>query len=209
MRILDLAIKDLSQMFRDKRSLLFLVVMPIVFTFFMGFAYRNARDGNADKRIPLAVVDPEADAVLNKMLIGRLDLSEEMHIESMSEAEAMDALHKNDVAGVLVIPPGFSEQVSAGNASQLKLIADSTSADGQSLYQLLRVPISQLMSAVEAARLTADIEGNPAEYAPAFELAWSKWDVNTRLPLVKSELAVAKQEQDWTGGNPYNQASPG
>ena len=152
MRILDLAIKDLSQMFRDKRSLLFLVVMPIVFTFFMGFAYRNASDGNADKRIPLAVVDPEADAVLNKMLIGRLDLSEEMHIESMSEAEAMDALHKNDVAGVLVIPPGFSEQVSAGNASQLKLIADSTSADGQSLYQLLRVPISQLMSAVEAAR---------------------------------------------------------
>ena len=209
MRILDLTLKDLSQMFRDKRSLLFLVLMPIGFTFFMGFAYRNASDGNADKRIPLAVVDPEPDAVLNKMLIGRLDLSEEIRIESMREAEAMDALHKNDVAGVLVIPSGFSEQAAAGKAPQLKLIADSTSAQGQSLYQLLRVPVSQLMSAVETARLTADIEGNSAEYAPAFELAWGKWDVNSRLPLVKVEEAVGKQEQDWTGGNPYNQASPG
>ena len=209
MRILDLSIKDLSQMFRDKRSLLFLVLMPIGFTFFMGFAYRNASNGNTDNRIPLAVVDPEPDAVLNKLLIGRLDLSEEIRIEPMSEAEAMDALHKNDVAGVLLIPPGFSEQASAGEAPQLKLIADSTSAQGQSLYQLLRVPISQLMSAVETARLTADIQGDPNEYAPAFELAWSKWDINTRLPLVKVEEAVGKQAQDWTGGNPYNQASPG
>jgi ABC-2 type transport system permease protein len=209
MRILDLTFKDLSQMFRDKRSLLFLVVMPIAFTFFMGFAYRSANNGNADNRIPLAVVDPEPDAVLNKMLIARLDLSEEIRIAPMSEAEAMNALHKNEVAGVLVIPQGFSEKAPAGNAPQLKLIADSTSAQGQSLYQILRVPISQLLSAVETARLTADIEGEPEEYAPAFELAWGKWDVNSRLPLVRVEEAVGKQTQDWTGGNPYNQASPG
>ena len=211
MRIVDLALKDLSQMFRDKRSLLFLVVMPIVFTFFMGFAYRNAGgDPKADNRIPLAIVNPEPDALLNKMFVGRLDLSEDIRIQFMSEADAMNALYKNDVAGVLVIPSGFSDQSSAGNLPQLKLIADSTSAPGQSLYQLLRVAISQLMSAVEAARLTADVEGNPSEYTPAFEFAWSKWDVNSRTPLVKLDLAVANQkDEDWTGGNPYNQSSPG
>jgi len=212
MRILDLTLKDLSQMLRDKRSLLFLVLMPIGFTFFMGFAYRNASDGNADKRIPLAVVDPEPDAVLNKMLIGRLDLSEEIRIEPMSENQAMDALHKSDVAGVFVIPQGFSEQASAGKVPQLKLIADSTSAQGQSLYQLLRVPISQLMSAVEISRETAEIVGaqDPAaEQQAAFELAWGKWDANSRLSLVRVEQAVAQSSQDWTGGNPYNQSSPG
>jgi len=211
MRILDLAIKDLSQMFRDKQSLLFLVVMPIAFTFFMGFAYRGTSGSeNTDTRIPLAVVDPEPDAVLNKMLTGRLDLSEDIRIESMNEEDAMNALYKGDVAGVLVIPVGFSEQAAVGKASQLRLIADSTSAQGQSLYQLLSVPVSQLMSAVEAARLAADVQGNPSDYAPAFELAWGKWDVNSRQPLVKVELAVAGQEdEDWTGGNPYNQASPG
>lgn len=214
MRILDLAVKDLSQMLRDKRSLLFLVAMPIVFTFFMGFAYRGASDENVDHRIPLAVIDPEPDAILNKMLVGRLDLSEEIRIESMSESDAMDAFHKGDVAGVFVFPQGFSEQASAGREgdAQLKLIADSTSAQGQSLYQLLRVPISQLMSAVEISRETTDIVGAPdpsAEQSAAFELAWGKWDVSSRLPLVKVEMAVANEEEDWTGGNPYNQSSPG
>jgi len=212
MRIFDLALKDLSQMFRDKRSLLFLVAMPLVFTFFMGFAYGQAEEGNAeaDTRIPLAVVNPEPDAVLNKMLLGRLNVSEDMRIESMVEDDAMNALYKGDVAGVLVIPVGFSEQAVAGEETQLQLIADSTSAQGQSLYQLLRVPVSQLMSAVEAARISADVQGDPAEYAPSFELAWSKWDANARQPLVQTELAVREQEdEDWTGGNPYNQASPG
>lgn len=211
MRILDLALKDLLQMFRDKRSLLFLVVMPIVFTFFMGFAYRGNTNKNADSRIPLGIVNPEPDAVLNKMLVGRLDGSKDIRIQALSEADAMNALYKGSLAGILVIPRGFSEQTVAGKTSQLKLIADPTSAQGQSLYQLLRVPISQLMSAVAAARLAADVQGNPSDYAPAFELAWGKWEVNSRVPLVKVEVATAaaRPSEDWTGGNPYNQSSPG
>jgi ABC-2 type transport system permease protein len=212
MRIIDLALKDLSQMFRDKRSLLFLVVMPIVFTLFMGFAFRGVGDDeNADNRIPLAIVDPEPDEVLNKMLVARLDLSEDIRIERKDEVAAMEAFYRGDVAGVLVIPQGFSEQASAGQFAnvQLKLIAESSSAAGQSLYQLLRGPVSQLMSAVETARISAEVQGEPSEYAPAFELAWGKWDVNSRIPLVKTELAAGNEEEDWTGGNPYNQASPG
>jgi len=78
------------------------------------------------------------------------------------------------------------------------------------LYQLLRVPISQLMSAVEVARISADVQSNPDEYVPSIELAWSKWDENSKLSLVRVEQAVAEgADSDWTGGNPYNQASPG
>src|SRR6185436_5259218 len=191
MRILDLALKDLSQMFRDKRSLLFLVVMPIVFTFFMGFAYKNAGgDKNADNRIPLAVVNPEPDAVLNSALVARLEASDAIRIESMVETDAMNALHKGDVAGVLKIPAGFSEQANGGREAeaQLTLIADSTSASGQSLYQLLRVPISQLMSAVEISRETVDTVGatdKSAEQSAAFDLAWSKWTEASKISLVQ------------------------
>lgn len=212
MRILDLALKDLSQMLRDKRSLLFLVAMPIAFTFFMGFAYRSGIDNteNADTRIPLALVDPEPESRLNKMFLTRLDSSDSIRVVSMTEAEAMDAYHKSEVAGVLVMPVGFSEQVEAGKAAQLNLITESSSANGQSLYQLLRVPISQLMSAVEVARISADVQSNPDEFSPSIELAWSKWDANSQLSLVRIEQAVAEEtDADWTGGNPYNQASPG
>ena len=212
MRILDLALKDLSQMFRDKRSLLFLIAMPIAFTFFMGFAYGSGENSEeVDTRIPLALVDPEPDSRLNKMFHTRLESSESIRIVLMTEAEAMDALHKGEVAGVLKVPVGFSEQVEAGHESQMTLIADSSSSEGQSLYQLLRVPISQLMSAVEVARISADVQSNVDEYVPSVELAWSKWDENSKVSLVRVEQAVAEESEssDWTGGNPYNQASPG
>ena len=213
MRILDLAFKDLSQMLRDKRSLLFLVAMPILFTIFMGFAYRGSTqsDENADTRIPLALVNPEPDARLNEFLFTRLDSSDSIRIVSMNEEQAMDAFRKGDVAGVLVIPVGFSGQVEAGKAAQLNLIAEPGSASGQSLYQLLRVPVSQLMSAVEVARISADVQSDPSEFAPSVELAWSKWNESSKVKLVRVEQAVAEEPEssDWTGGNPYNQASPG
>lgn len=219
MRILDLALKDLSQMFRDKRSLLFLVAMPIAFTFFMGFAYKNVgRDPNADNRLPLAVVNPEPEAVLNNALLTRLESSDSIRVEEMNESDAMNAFYKGDVAGVLEIPAGFSEQATAGSDTsqqgekQLKLIADSASVDGRSLYQLLRLPISQLMGAVEISRETTEIIGmsNPsAEQNAAFELAWGKWTEVSKVSLVRVEKAFAEKSTDWTGGNPYNQSSPG
>lgn len=210
MRIFDLTFKDLTQILRDKKSLLFLVAMPIVFTLFMGFAYRgNSGDENADTRIPLAVVDPEPESRLNKMLLARLDSSDAVKTVRLSEAEAVESLRKGDVAGVLVIPLGFSEQAEAGKEAQLKLIAQTASTEGQSLYQLLRVPISELMSAVEIAQISAEAQADPTEFVPAIELAWSKWEVQSQRSMVRMEQAVAQETSDWTGGNPYNQASPG
>ena len=211
MRLFDLAIKDLSQILRDKRSLFFIIAMPIVFTLFMGFAYRGntQTDENVDTRIALALVDPQPDSRLNKMLFTRLNSSDSIKVVSMNEDEAMTAFRKGEVAGVLILPDGFSEQFEVGKEAQLNLIAESTSADGRSLYQLLRSPISQLMSAVEVARISADVQSNPEEFVPSIDLAWSKWDENSRLSLVKVEQAVAEESSDWTGGNPYNQASPG
>ena len=210
MRIFDLALKDLSQMLRDKRSLLFIVAMPIVFTLFMGFAYRGGNNGdeNTDTRLPLAVV-VEADSRLSQMLLERLEASDAVRAVSMSEAEALESFQKGDVAGVLAIPPDFGEQARDGQNPQLTLIAEANSSQGQSLYQLLRVPVSQLMSSVEVANISVDLQNNPAEFSPALELAWTKWDENSRLELVRSEQAVAQDNGSWYGDNPYNQASPG
>jgi len=213
MRIFDLALKDLSQIFRDKKSLLFLVAMPIVFTVFMGFAYRNTgADEQADNRIPLAVVNPEPDGVLNKALFARLETSDSVHAVEMNETDAMDALRKGDMAGVLLIPVGFSEHAVAGEAAQLTLIADPVSAQGQSLYQLLRTPVTQLMSAVEISQASVDLvaaKDATVEQSAAFEMAWSKWNATSKISLVKIEQAIAAPTSDWTGGNPYNQSSPG
>ena len=209
MKMIDLALKDISQMLRDKRSLLFLVAMPIIFTLFMGFAYRGSSpdDKAADTRISLALVDPQPESRLSKMFAARLASSAVIRTVSMSEAAAMEAFHNGQVAGVLLVPSGFGEKAQG----QLKLIAQAGSSQGQSFYQSLRLPISELFSAVEIAHISADVQAKPEEYAPSLALAWNKWEANANIHLVRVEQAVAKQAQseDWTGGNPYNQSSPG
>lgn len=213
MKLLDLALKDIRQIMRDKRSLLFLVAMPIIFTLFMGFAYRGSSTSaeQPDSRLVLAVVNPRPDTRLNQAFLARLQVSKAINPMQMDEADAMQALYKGEAAGVLMIPPDFDQMAQAGKTPQFTLISEANSTQGQSLYQSLRGEISRLMGTVETARISADLQANPDEFLPAFDLAWEKWNSNSRLELVRSELAVAAEttSSDWTGGNPYNQSSPG
>ncbi len=52
MRILALVSKDLLQITRDIKSALFLIVMPVTFTLFFGFAFAasSGRDGQCARR---------------------------------------------------------------------------------------------------------------------------------------------------------------
>lgn len=210
MQVLDLALKDLTQMLRDRRALLFIVAMPIVFTFFMGFAYRNA-GGSAAGPAPLAlaVVDPEPGARLNQMLMERLAASDALTVSTADEAEARTRLQRGQADGVLLVPAGFSAHLEAGQTPQLTLLAAAGSVEAQSLYQLLRGPVVHLASAVTIARLSAETVGQPADFDPALASAWARWQEQLKLDLVRVEQAVPPADSDWTGGNPYNQASPG
>src|SRR5512146_792823 len=100
MRIFDLALKDLSQVFRDKRSLVFLVAMPIAFTLFMGFAYKGQQPKTAaDQRTPLGWVNQDPDGALSKQLYAMLSGSDAVRLVELAPAAAEAAVRKGDVAG--------------------------------------------------------------------------------------------------------------
>lgn len=210
MKTIDIVINDLSQIFRDKRSLLFLIAMPIAFTFFMGFAYRGGGDSEpVDPRMRLAWVRDGGENDLSQMLFKRLEGSDALKPLAMDQDAALAALEKGEVDGVLLVPPGFGVGDAGSAGWQLTLVTDPISNIGQSLYQLLRVPVTQLMSSVEIGQMSAETLGEPEEFAPALELAWSKWEQNDSQELVRVEKAVAQESGSWFGDNPYNQASPG
>lgn len=219
MRIIDLVLKDLSQIFRDKRSFVFLLAMPAVFTFFMGFAYRSDEGGEpGDARLSLAWVEAEPVGDFNQVLFARLEESHHVQPLRMAQDAALESLERAELDGVLLIPLGFGEHTDASlrggwstesPAWQITLIADPSSNKGQSLYQLLRLLVSQLMSAVEISHISVDVLGDPDEFEPALELAWEKWAENSTSNLVHIEQAVTQVSESWFGDNPYNQASPG
>lgn len=211
MRIFDLALKDLLQMFRDKRSLLFLVAMPIVFTLFMGFAYKSgAKTGaSTDNRIPLGWVNHDPDGLLSHQFFTILSNSDSVRVVELASDAAETSVRKGTVAGALIVPAGYSEQAAAGNDPQLTLVADLNSPEGQSLFNLLRTPVTQLMSSVEIARLSGESVGSAAEYEPSFTAAAQAWSKVDNSSLIQVQMAAELPQQDWYGDSPYNQASPG
>ena len=112
MRVINLVIKDLSQIFRDKRSFLFILAMPIAFTLFMGFAYRSGEDGEPqDLRMSLAWVEAGPVDDLSQMLYAHLEESDALKPLRMEKEAALESLERGEVDGVLMIPSGFGEQV--------------------------------------------------------------------------------------------------
>jgi len=230
MRTFDLALKDLSQVLREKQSLLFFVAMPVVFTFFMGFAYRGAVQP-ADPRLVLGWADADGGA-LSQQLYAALENSAAVRLvevdpASIARPEPGDPASVpssgvlSDMAGVLVVPAGFSDKALSGEAAQLTLLADALSTTGQSLYQVLRAPVVQIMSAARIARLDvetleaqqpfADEAARDAERSAAFESATQAWaEARQEDAWIRVEKAVASEpESAPLGGNPYNQTSPG
>lgn len=212
MRILDLAFKDLLQILRDKKSLIFLLAMPLVFTLFMGFAYRGAAKP-ADPRLALGWINQDPDGVMSHQLKTWLEESSSLKLVSFTPEETAAArrqVSSGKLQGLLIVPPDFSTGGLAGESAQLRLVVDAASVTGQNLLQLVRVPVTRLMSSAEISRLSA-ANTPQTQLIDAFNTAVDNWQPalanSPQLVIEKAAGEVASEAA--FGGNPYNQSSPG
>jgi ABC-2 type transport system permease protein len=223
MRIIDLALKDLSQILRDKRSLLFLLAMPLVFTIFMGIASRGAAEPQ-DARLTLGWVNQDPEGILTQQL--RLSLSNSsvfrlVEVNAGQAGQVDEQIRRGELAAALVIPDHFSQKTLESQPAQITLVTDELSTTGQSILQAVRGLVTRLMSAVKIAQL--DIETLETDQAftsasarqvaqqAAFTGASQAWEVSMESGVqIKIEKAVGKNAGGLPlGGNPYNQSSPG
>ena len=209
MRIFELTIKDLTQILRDKRSLLFLLAMPIIFTIFMGFAYKGGGDTEIDKQLVLGWENQDKDGLLSEQFFSLLSDMDSVRLVELSPGEAENLVRQGKGAGALIVPADFSIKTKSGELAQLTLITDTNTSAGQSLYQILRAPLTQLMSSAEIAQLSSEMTAEPDEYEISFRSAAQTWEKTSSVSLVRIEMAVAEPQETWYGDNPYNQASPG
>ncbi|OGO73354.1 MAG: hypothetical protein A2Z49_04650 [Chloroflexi bacterium RBG_19FT_COMBO_56_12] len=218
-RILDLALNDLSQLFRDPKILLFTIAIPIAFTFFMGFALRSTAQP-PDPRLALGWVNQDPGGLISQQLYEMMSGSLAVRLVELDASAADKQLRSGDVAGVLLVPEGYSANALAGQPAQLTLLADPLSTTGQSLQQVLRTPITQLMSSLEIAQINAELladkepfaseAARQAEVETTFHAAVQAWTQASRnSALLVVEKAGTEGPNAPLGGNPYNQSSPG
>lgn len=113
--------KEFYHIFRDRRTMMILLVMPIVQIILFGFAITTEV-----KNVRLAVLDPSNDVVTRRM-IDRLDASEYFTVTRQlhSPQEMEQAFREGDIDMVVVFSPQLADNLYTGDA-WVQLVADAT-----------------------------------------------------------------------------------
>ena len=124
-RLLAIARKEVVQLRRDTRSLVLAFVLPLFLLLFFGYAITwDVND------ISLALLDRDNSAQ-SRALVDALTSSGYFEITTRLSAqqEIDDQLQHARVRGVLVIPPGFQADLSAGRKAPVQLLLDGADAN--------------------------------------------------------------------------------
>lgn len=122
--------KEFTQILRDRRTLMIVLLLPIILLFLFGYAVEMQVD-----HIPTVVVDSSRDQRSWKFLeametSGFFDI----HCYVESEAEAIKAIDEGRARVAIVIPPGFAAAIERGNAQALVVVDGSDAMTVQSAF---------------------------------------------------------------------------
>ena len=217
-RVIHLALKDILQVVRDWQTALFLLIMPIVFTFFFGFIFDS--NGGGDPRLAVAFIDRDPAGELGANLQELLAASEAIRPVIPSKEDAQEAatrVQDQDWAAVVIVPEGFGEGTLEGDAPQLTVIVDPDTPAGRTALNALGAATTRLLSAVETAQLSteafedqAGFEDQAARQAyldQALALSNQAWRQPPLTVAVEQASGGADEGETAPGG--LTQSSPG
>lgn len=151
--------KEFYHIFRDRRTMLILLGMPVIEIILFGFAISTEV-----KNVRMAVFDPSNDAVTRKM-IDRLDASEYFTLTTRfrSPQEMETAFRKNQIDMAVVFGEHFGDGLYKGDA-RVQLVVDATDPNmstAQTQYAtgiISAVAQDMLPPGATYARLTPDVK---------------------------------------------------
>ena len=218
MRAIDLALKDLTQIVRDRKTALFTVVMPIAFTVFFGVALSGL---NSDPRLPVGWVNLDESGALAAALYATLQASDTVRLVELppQDADKLDEQVRGEkLAAAVMAPAGFSARALAGEDIPLTTIVLPGSLAGQTAQTALSAGVRRTLGAVEVARLTTeayaaqrpfpDAAAREAAAQQALDSATTAW----RQPPLVIESGTAMGSDAAAQANRSNsflQSSPG
>ncbi len=207
-RIFDIASKDLVQILRDRRAFLFLLVMPIAFTFLFGFAFGAFTKAVSDPRLPVGFLDQD-HTWFSRSLLDQLALSEVVRPSlapdsTQASLEAQVAGEK--LAAAIIVPPGYSHAILNGKPARLILIADTGGSSGITVESEALATAIRMENAVRTASIMEQVVGQPDSFGYSFDQALSKWK---KPPISVSEITSSAIKGQDSGMQSMAHTSPG
>jgi ABC-2 type transport system permease protein len=228
MRAVDIAVKDLIQIARDWKSFLFLLLAPIVFTFFFGVIF-GMMGGNEDPRLPVGLVLEDDSGAIGETLAELLDASEAIRPVLLEDTEAegaADSVRDGELAAAVILPAGFSERASdlaSEPASAIlglapNVIVDQATVAGQTAVDAIQGALYRLLVSLRTARISAglydglvgfDAEAEEEAYVDeGLSLAIAAW-MDSPITVAVEYSGLQGDEEAGVAGSPYAHASAG
>ncbi len=224
MRIFNVAKKDWTQIFRDWKSALFLVVMPILFTLFFGFVMGSAFNTlpEEDSRLPVGLLNEDDSGFLSQQILTLMGESSSIRPVQYTEnnREKLEKLVEDgELVAAVIIPEGFSEGLVNDQLLNWQVMVDRSTAAGETASTTVETVLNRLRSAVESAHLSLEAyqdrrgvqdQSTRQEYLIAgVQLALEEWEeppLTTRRELALGENAGEEGAGELDG---FVQASSG
>jgi ABC-2 type transport system permease protein len=141
--------KETRQILRDRRTLLLILVMPILLTFLFG----KALETGELRQIPSVILNldgsPESNAIVTAF-----STYDEVHIQAQVDTleEAQARLAQGKIKAAIVIPRGFMKQIEEGGEAQLQLLLDGTDNNSAPIVEGVAQRVIQRYNAERAVR---------------------------------------------------------
>jgi len=115
--------KEFRQIQRDRRSLILILVMPIVLTVLFG----KALETGELRQIPSVILNLDGSPESN-VIATAFSTYDEVQIRQASSTleEAQTLLAHGKIKAAIIIPEGFMRQIESGGEAQLQLLLDGT-----------------------------------------------------------------------------------
>jgi ABC-2 type transport system permease protein len=194
------AVKELRQIARDRRTLVTLIFLPAFFLFLYGYAL------NFDVRHVRLAVEDRDHSQESRALIADFARSTYFDIVAApaSTAEASALLDRNRARAVLVIPTGFARTLEDGRSAEVQVILDGDNANTAStvlgyVNAVLRSAPARLSpGAGRIARIEPRIWYNPELRSTVFLVPGLIAFISMITAVVSTALSIVKEKERGT-----------
>ncbi|WP_407269769.1 ABC transporter permease [Radiobacillus sp. PE A8.2] len=146
--LLKIYIKEMKDSFRDRRTLLLTVLLPIVMMTGLTLFYEQMISEGEEKLLTLAVDESTTEA---EMAI----FTEYENVELLNVADPEKAVQDGEAHAAVLLSTNFSEAVASGQQAAVTIIGDSNSQNSDNLMSMVRAALGTYEKSTIAERLEA------------------------------------------------------
>jgi len=170
MNVLNIAQKDGRILLKESGTLVYLFLLPLIFILIFGGIAQATAGGSDPELVPLPVVNLD-EGQMGQAFVDNLAAAGGVEVVIYKQAEAEGLFAGEEIERLLIIPPGFSEELAAGIPVTIQLESASSNSDENSSVGLVIEGVARGMSLEQ--QILASLEqmgqmqqANPADLAP-------------------------------------------